>query len=97
MFAFQKKYWLRDLEEELPEHFLQLLMARSKLDTETLTGDEERGKTIWVQCMTLSSILLAANMTSVDLLTIATGADNDETRIKDAVNIKLFDIKLYSI
>ncbi|XP_042224867.1 uncharacterized protein LOC121868377 isoform X2 [Homarus americanus] len=33
-----KKYWLRDLEEELPDHFLQLLMARSKLADETLTG-----------------------------------------------------------
>ncbi|XP_042858776.1 uncharacterized protein LOC122244873 [Penaeus japonicus] len=34
----QKKYWLRDLEMDLPEHFLQLLMARSKLEDDTPHG-----------------------------------------------------------
>lgn len=91
--ASPKKYWLRDLEEDLPEHFLQLLMARSKLDTETLTGDEERGRIIWVKCMTLTTILLAANKTSIDLLTISTGSDNDENRIKDVTRSRLFDVK----
>ncbi|XP_042224866.1 uncharacterized protein LOC121868377 isoform X1 [Homarus americanus] len=89
-----KKYWLRDLEEELPDHFLQLLMARSKLADETLTGDEERGIYISVPCMPLSTLLLAANITSIDLLASATGVDKDEKRIKDVINSKTFDVKM---
>ncbi|XP_064080440.1 uncharacterized protein LOC135197266 [Macrobrachium nipponense] len=87
------KFWLRDLEEDLPEHFLQLLMARSKLETETLTGDEERGRTIRVKCMALTPILMAANMTSIDLLAVATGSDGDEVRVKDVLRSKVLDVK----
>ncbi|XP_063602606.1 uncharacterized protein LOC134778679 [Penaeus indicus] len=89
----QKKYWLRDLEMDLPAHFVQLLMARSKLNQDTLTGDEERGSTIWVPCAPLSAILMAANMTRIDMLTISTGAENDEERIKDVLLSKAFDVK----
>nr|XP_027235500.1 protein Star-like [Penaeus vannamei] len=89
----QMRYWLRDLEPDLPEHFLQLLMARSKLDEDTLTGDEERGRRIWVTCAPLSSILMAANMTKIDMLTISTGSENDETKIKDVLFSKKFEVK----
>ncbi|XP_042858775.1 uncharacterized protein LOC122244872 [Penaeus japonicus] len=78
---------------DLPEHFLQLLMARSKLEDDTLTGDEERGSHIWVTCVPLSTILTAANMTQLDLLTIATGAEKDESKIKDVIRSKKFDVK----
>ncbi|XP_068206688.1 uncharacterized protein [Palaemon carinicauda] len=88
-----KKFWLRDIEEDLPEHFVQLLMARSKLEVETLTGDEERGGTIRAKCMALTPILMAANMTSIDLLSIATGGDSDEIKIKDVLRSKVIDVK----
>ncbi|CAL4064862.1 unnamed protein product, partial [Meganyctiphanes norvegica] len=91
--ATTRRFWLRDLELDLPEHFVQLLMARSKLQDETLTGDEERGSVINVKCTPLSSLLLAANMTSFDMLTIATGVDGDEQRISDVTRGKGFDVK----
>lgn len=56
--------------------------------------DEERGGTISVACTPLSTILMAANITSIDLLTAATGVDEDEKRVADVVNSKTFDVKV---
>ncbi|KAF2360891.1 hypothetical protein FHG87_008349 [Trinorchestia longiramus] len=87
------KYWLRTLEYDLPRHFQQILLARSKLNAETMIGDDERGTTIWVLCAPLTPLLLTANFTQVDLLSIATGADNDEDKIKDVIISKKIDVK----
>lgn len=56
--------------------------------------DEERGGTVMVACMPLATVLLAANVTSIDLLTIATGVDGDENRIAEVLNSRKFDVKV---
>ncbi|XP_069939672.1 uncharacterized protein [Cherax quadricarinatus] len=92
-YPFVRKFWLRDLDEDLPDHFLQLLMARSKLIDDILTGDEERGSFVNVPCMPLSTLLLAANITTIDFLSSATGVDEDEKRIMDVLYSQHFDVK----
>ncbi|XP_076043164.1 uncharacterized protein LOC143026514 [Oratosquilla oratoria] len=89
----QRKLWIRSLDEDLPFHFKQLLMARSKLNDETLLGDEERGTITWVNCFPLSQILNAVQVTSLDLLTIATGTEGDNERIADVTKSTNLDIK----
>ncbi|KAK3879637.1 hypothetical protein Pcinc_015808 [Petrolisthes cinctipes] len=92
-----RKYWLRDVDDDLPKHFQQLLMARSRLQDDTLIGDEERGGTVSVPCVPLSTILLAANITSIDFLTAATGVQDDDTRIAHVIHSKKFDVKTLSV
>ncbi|XP_063865943.1 uncharacterized protein LOC135103498 [Scylla paramamosain] len=88
-----RRFWLRHLEKDLPEHFQQLMRARSKLNDETLTGDEERGSTIMVPCVPLSTLLLAARITTIDLLTVATGNEEDNIRVADVIRGKNFNVK----
>ena len=54
------------------------------------------GKIIDVLCVPLSSILRAINYTKIDLLTINTGGDNDDTRIGDVLTSSLYEIKVIS-
>ncbi|MPC12298.1 hypothetical protein E2C01_004982 [Portunus trituberculatus] len=88
-----RRFWLRYLEKDLPEHFQQLMRARSKLNDEILTGDEERGSTITVPCVPLSTLLLAARITTIDLLTVATGNEEDSMRVVDVIRSKKFNVK----
>lgn len=37
---------------------------------------------------------MAANMTKIDMLTISTGSENDETKIKDVLFSKKFEVKV---
>ncbi|XP_018018831.1 uncharacterized protein LOC108675341 [Hyalella azteca] len=44
-------------------------------------------------CAPLSSLLLAGNFTTIDMLSIATGYDRDEEKIRDALQTSKIDIK----
>ncbi|RXG72589.1 hypothetical protein Avbf_00857 [Armadillidium vulgare] len=92
-FPAANRYWLRRLETNLPHHFQQLLLARSKLENEILEGDEERGTFITVPCSPLSSILKAINVSTVDLLTVNTGGDEDLKKVSDVIKSKKFHVK----
>ncbi|KAG7167530.1 hypothetical protein Hamer_G012998 [Homarus americanus] len=86
--------WLRDLIEGLPQELQGLVMARSKLSDNIVQGDEKQGKRVYVPCLPLSKLLVAANMTQIDLLTIATGTGGDHLKILDVtLNKKEFDVK----
>lgn len=86
--------WMRDLIEDLPQELQGLVMARSKLSHETTLMDMQQGKLTYVTCVPLSRLLLAANMTQIDLLTIATGTEADQLKIRDVIfNSKTFTVK----
>ncbi|XP_069171981.1 uncharacterized protein [Procambarus clarkii] len=86
--------WLRNLIDGLPQELQSLVMARSKLASETVIMDQKQGKNVYVTCLPLSSVLLAANMTQIDLLAVATGSDADHRTIRDVVlNREAFDVK----
>ncbi|KAK3879636.1 hypothetical protein Pcinc_015807 [Petrolisthes cinctipes] len=86
-------YWLHDLIPDISDDFQGLVMARSKLAEETVTGDMEEGSLVRVPCMPLSRLLVAANMTQVDFLTISTGTPADEKKILDVVRNSTFNVK----
>ncbi|XP_050728432.1 uncharacterized protein LOC127004589 [Eriocheir sinensis] len=89
-----KQFWMHYLLGDLPPELQGLVMARSKLVGETVFGDNKRGTTIRVPCLPLSLLLEAAKLTSVDMLSVATGVPGDETRIADVTrNKKLFHVK----
>ncbi|XP_071528714.1 uncharacterized protein [Panulirus ornatus] len=89
-----RKLWMRDLRADLPQEMQGLVMARSKLDDETITGDMLQGRTTFVPCVRLSQLLLRANMTRADLLTIATGTPKDHLKIRDVTSDRqTFDVK----
>lgn len=56
--------------------------------------DIEHGKIVMVPCMPLSTLLLAANITTIDFLTICTGSDADNERVKDVINSRKFQVKV---
>ncbi|KAK4322001.1 hypothetical protein Pmani_007223 [Petrolisthes manimaculis] len=86
-------YWLHDLIPDISDDFQGLVMARSKLADETVTGDMEEGSLIRVPCMPLSRVLVAANMTQVDFLTISTGTPADQNKILDVAKNSTFNVK----
>ncbi|KAK8387395.1 hypothetical protein O3P69_018172 [Scylla paramamosain] len=86
--------WMHHQVEDLPPELQGLVLARSKMMEFTVQGDLRRGTIVRVPCFPLSRVLMAANLTAVDMLAIATGTTGDQDRIKDVTyNKKLFHVK----
>ncbi|KAK7069343.1 hypothetical protein SK128_009516 [Halocaridina rubra] len=86
--------WMHHLANDLPQQYIALMMARSKLAFDTLVQEIDRGSRVYVKCAPLSTLLLAASMTKIDFLSIATGTSNDQEKLTDVTkSTKVFDVK----
>lgn len=56
--------------------------------------DMEEGSLIRVPCVPLSRVLMAANLTQVDFLTISTGTHADQKKILDVTKSSSFNVKV---
>nr|XP_027208683.1 uncharacterized protein LOC113802325 [Penaeus vannamei] len=83
-----------DLIKDLPQEYQALMMARSKLSSETIDGDERQGRSRLVRCVPLTTLLLAARFQRADFLSVATGLPEDHKLLQGVLKEpEKFDIK----
>ncbi|XP_037804583.1 uncharacterized protein LOC119598944 [Penaeus monodon] len=87
-------FWAMDLIKGLPQEYQALTMARSKMSSETIVGDERQGRSTLVRCVPLSTLLLAARFQTADFLSVATGLPEDHKLLLGVLREPtVFDIK----
>ncbi|XP_042858774.1 uncharacterized protein LOC122244871 [Penaeus japonicus] len=87
-------FWMMDLIKDLPQEYQALMMARSKMSSETIKGDERQGRSTLVRCVPLSTLLLAGRAQRTDFLSVATGLPGDDKLLRGVLKEpEVFDIK----